>query len=96
MKEHILGIYILTLLYPFKGRYKKMFYYNNASGFDTNYAVINSKRFLFCFVFLFKLENSCSKKSMGFPLYMSLFCALFTEEQRSTSFIRQRTKAGFH
>lgn len=27
---------------------------------------------------------------MGFPLYMSLFCALFTKEQRSTSFIRQR------
>lgn len=66
-----------------------MFYYNKASGFDTNYAVINSKRFLFCFVF-FKLENSCSKNSMGFPLYMSLFCALFTKEQRSTSFIGQR------
>lgn len=66
-----------------------MFCYNKASGFDTNYAVINSKLFFY----FFKLETSCSKKkknSMGFPLYMSLFCALFTKEQRSTSFIRQR------
>lgn len=73
-----------------------MFCYNKASGFDTNYAVINSKRFFFIFSNLKPLAQK-KKKLYGVSfVHEFVLCSFHKRAEIYLIHQAKRTKAGFH